>query len=116
MQATNRRERRGRGQQDRSEQVDSLSDLPQLVKDSIELGTFVVELGNTLSQIADLSDQSGVVVEDPRYGVGTLAARRIQLGGFDQSGLEVDSASHNRPYVTRRLEPWHFPDDAQHKA
>lgn len=83
MQATNRRERRGRGQQDRSEQVDSLSDLPQLLQDGIELGTFVVELGDSLSQIADLSDQSWVVVEDPRHSVGALAARGIQLGGFE---------------------------------
>ncbi|WP_160128705.1 hypothetical protein [Pseudomonas sp. SCT] len=105
MQATNRRERRGRGQQDRSKQVDSLSDLPQLVQDGIELGTFVVKLGDALSQFADLGDKSRVVVEDPRYCVGALSARRIQLGGFDQAGFEVDSASHNRPYVTRRLEP-----------
>ncbi|WP_155489483.1 hypothetical protein [Vibrio alginolyticus] len=74
------------------------------MQNSIELGTFVVELGNTLSQIADLSDKSGVVVEYPRYGVGTLAARRVQLGGFDQAGFEVNSASHNRAYVNRRPE------------
>tara|TARA_B100001059_G_scaffold214603_1_gene231495 strand:+ start:1511 stop:1855 length:345 start_codon:yes stop_codon:yes gene_type:complete len=105
VQATNRRERRGRGQQDRSEQVDSLSDLPQLVQDGIDLGTFVVKLGNALSQFADLGDESRVVIDDPRYGVGALAARRIQLGGFDQTGFKVDSASHNRPYVTRRPDP-----------
>jgi len=105
MQATNRRERRGRGQQDRSEQVDSLSDLPQLIQDGIELGTFVVELGDSLSELADLGDQSRIVIEDPRNGIGALAARGVQLSGFDQAGFEVDGASHNRAYVTRRPEP-----------
>ena len=105
MQATNRRERRGRGQRDRSELIDSLSDLTQLLKDCIELGTFVIELGDSLSQITDIGNKSWVVVENPSHGVGTLAARRIQLGGFDEAGFEVDSAAHNRPYVNRRPEP-----------
>lgn len=102
MQATNRRERRGRGQQDRLEQVDSLSDLPQLMQDSIELRTFVVELGNALSQIADLSDQSRVVVEDPRHSVGALAPWGVEFGGLDDMGFEVDNAAHNQRYIKSR--------------
>lgn len=96
--------------------MNAVSDLAKLFQDRIEFGAFLVELVNALSKLADLADESGIVLEQPADGISSFSSRSVQLSGFQQVRFEVDSASHNRPYVTRRLEPWHFPDDAQHKA
>ena len=85
--------------------MNAVSDLAKLYQDGIELGAFLVELINTFSQIADLANESRIVIEQPLDSISTRSARCIQLSGFDQVRLKFESASHNRPYVTRRLEP-----------
>lgn len=68
-----------------------------LVKSSLFLGETV--------ELAKLCNQSRIIIEQPRDGVGTGSTRRVQLGGFDKAGFEIESAAHNRRYIKSASEP-----------
>lgn len=71
-------------------------------KASVQGGALLVELVASLAQPTHLGHQSGVVVEDPRNRVRTLATWGVEFGDFDDMGFEFDSAAHNQRYIKSR--------------
>jgi len=69
----------------------------------IESGLFFVETVEPAAELAKLVNQSRIVIEQPRNGVSTLSTRCIQLGGFDETRFEIESAAHNRRYIKSPL-------------
>ncbi|WP_312197344.1 hypothetical protein [Stutzerimonas chloritidismutans] len=64
--------------------MNAVSDLAKLFQDGIEFGAFLVELVNALSKLADLADESGIVLEQPADGISALSSRSVKLSGFHQ--------------------------------
>ncbi|WP_285531420.1 hypothetical protein [Stutzerimonas stutzeri] len=64
--------------------MNAVSDLAKLFQDGIEFSSFLVEPVNALSKLADLADESGIVLEQPANGISSLSSRSVQLSGFHQ--------------------------------
>ena len=66
---------------------------------SIEIGFLAVDLVDAPAQLAKLSNQPRVVIEQPQNGIGTLSTRCKQFGGFDGVCVDLENASHNPRYI-----------------
>lgn len=66
-----------------------------------------MEVKQLIAQLADLADQSRVVLQDVANGIERMPCGGVELGLLDEMGRDVegDISSHNRPYVTRRPVP-----------
>ncbi|MEW9048125.1 MAG: hypothetical protein AB2387_13735 [Stutzerimonas stutzeri] len=68
-------------------------------KARVESRSLSINLRYPAAQIADLSNKPGIVVEDPRNRVRTLAPWGVEFGGLDEMGFEIDGAAHNQRYI-----------------
>lgn len=62
----------------------------------------MIQVRYPAAQITDLSNKPGIVVEDPRNRIRTLAPWGVEFRGLDDMGFEVDSAAHNQRYIKSR--------------
>lgn len=62
----------------------------------------MVELAASLAQLADLGNQSWIVIEQPHHCISTLSPRCKQFGDFDGVCVDLESASHNPRYIKSR--------------
>ncbi|OPE25817.1 hypothetical protein APB06_32170, partial [Pseudomonas aeruginosa] len=75
-------------------------------------------ISKAATQMADIGNELGIVIQDITHGIERIARRRVQRRLIDQMlrYRERVRLAHNRPYVTRRPEPPYCPGGAQHKA
>jgi hypothetical protein len=75
-------------------------------KSPVEIGAFMLEIGQAGAEFSHLSNEPRVILKDMANSIRGRAPWGIQLGLLDQMGRYFEGASHNGRYIKSGLEQW----------